>query len=109
MRRISTLLVAGLCAGIFSFHTPAQAAAEMSLMRLADCGTPQAPVLINERFSDTFSAIFSRPRLDALWSGGQNRLRYLLSVYQRRLDGAHIPASVQCFARKEYGAFIDFS
>ena len=55
MRRISTLLVAGLCAGIFSLHTPAQAAAEMSLMRLADCGTPQAPVPVNERFSDTFS------------------------------------------------------
>lgn len=55
MRRISTLLVAGLCAGIFSLDTPAQAAAEMSLMRLADCGTPQAPVPVNERFSDTFS------------------------------------------------------
>ena len=55
MRRISTLLVAGLCAGIFSLHAPAQAAAEMSLMRLADCGTPQAPVPVNERFSDTFS------------------------------------------------------
>ena len=55
MRRISTLLVAGLCAGIFSLHTPAQAAAEMSLMRLADCGTPQAPVPVNERFWDTFS------------------------------------------------------
>jgi N-acyl homoserine lactone hydrolase len=55
MRRISTLLMAGLCAGIFSLHTPAQAAAEMSLMRLADCGTPQAPVPVNERFSDTFS------------------------------------------------------
>ena len=55
MRRISTLLMAGLCAGIFSLHTPAPAAAEMSLMRLADCGTPQAPVPVNERFSDTFS------------------------------------------------------
>ena len=55
MRRISTLLMAGLCAGIFSLHTPAQAAAEISLMRLADCGTPQAPVPVNERFSDTFS------------------------------------------------------
>src|SRR5271154_6087369 len=55
MRRISTLLVAGLCAGIFSPAPPAQAAAEMSLMRLADCGTPQAPVPVNERFSDTFS------------------------------------------------------
>ena len=40
---------------MFTLHTPAQAAAEMSLMRLADCGTPQAPVPVNERFSDTFS------------------------------------------------------
>jgi N-acyl homoserine lactone hydrolase len=54
MRRISTLLAAGLCAGQFALHTPAQAAAEMWLMRL-DCGTPQAPILVNERFSDTFS------------------------------------------------------
>ena len=54
MRRISTLLAAGLCAGLFGLHTPAQAAAEMSLTRL-DCGTPQAPTPVNERFSDTFS------------------------------------------------------
>jgi len=54
MRRISTLLGAGLCAGLFGLHTPALAAAEMSLTRL-DCGTPQAPILVNERFSDTFS------------------------------------------------------
>ena len=41
MRRISTLLVAGLCAGIFSLHTPAQAAAEMSLMRLLIAARPR--------------------------------------------------------------------
>ena len=56
-----------------------------------------------------FASDLLEAQADALWSGGQNRLRYLLSVYQRRLDGAHIPAGVQCFARKEYGAFIDFS
>ena len=54
MRRFSTLLGAGLCAGLFGLNTAAQAAAEMSLTRL-DCGTPQAPVPVNERFSDTFS------------------------------------------------------
>jgi glyoxylase-like metal-dependent hydrolase (beta-lactamase superfamily II) len=60
MRRISTLLfstllLAGLCAGLFALETPARAAADVSLMRLADCGTPQAPTSVNERFSDTFS------------------------------------------------------
>ena len=54
MRRISTLLAAGLCAGALGLHAPAQAAAEMSLTRL-DCGTPQAPTAVNERFSDTYS------------------------------------------------------
>jgi Inositol monophosphatase family len=49
MRRISTLVVAALCTGIFSLHKPAQAGAEISLLRLADCGTPQAPVPVNER------------------------------------------------------------
>jgi glyoxylase-like metal-dependent hydrolase (beta-lactamase superfamily II) len=54
MRRISTLLAAGLCAATFGLHTPAQAAPDMSLTRL-DCGTPQAPTPVNQRFSDTFS------------------------------------------------------
>ena len=54
MRRISILIAAGLCVGLFRLHTPAQAAAEMSLTRL-DCGTPQAPISVNQRFSDTFS------------------------------------------------------
>ena len=51
--RVSTLLLAGLCAGLFALQTPAQAAADVSLMRLADCGTPQAPTAVNVRFSDT--------------------------------------------------------
>src|ERR1700719_1404563 len=54
MRRISTLLAAGLCAGTLGLQAPAQAAADMSLTRL-DCGTPQAPTAVNERFSDTYS------------------------------------------------------
>jgi N-acyl homoserine lactone hydrolase len=54
MRRISTLLAAALCAGALGLHTPAQAAAEMSLARL-DCGTPQAPILVNQRFSDIYA------------------------------------------------------
>ncbi len=54
MRRISVLLAAALCARLFGLHTPAQAAADMSLTRL-DCGTPQPPIAVNERFSDTFA------------------------------------------------------
>lgn len=55
MKRILTLLAAGVCTAILgSLHNPAHAAPDMSLTRL-DCGTPQAPVAVNERFSDTFS------------------------------------------------------
>jgi N-acyl homoserine lactone hydrolase len=53
MRRISALLAAGLTAGALALQTPAQAA-DMSLTRL-DCGTPQAPTAVNQRFSDTYS------------------------------------------------------
>jgi glyoxylase-like metal-dependent hydrolase (beta-lactamase superfamily II) len=55
MHRILALLAAGACAaGLAALPAPAQAAADMSLTRL-DCGTPQAPVAVNERFSDTFA------------------------------------------------------
>ena len=54
MRRISTLLAAGICAGALCLQAPAQAAPDMSLARI-DCGTPQDPTAVNERFSDTFS------------------------------------------------------
>src|ERR1700746_2548592 len=45
----------------------------------------------------------------AILSGGQNRLRCFRSISQRRFDCARIPAGIQCFARKEYGASIRFS
>src|SRR5262249_46243242 len=53
MNRTLTLLALGasLLAGIAS---PAQAAPDVSLARL-DCGTPQAPTAVNERFSDTYA------------------------------------------------------
>src|SRR5580692_11966573 len=54
MHRILTLLAAGLFAGVLGLQAPARAAADMSLTRL-DCGTPQAPTAVNERFSDTYS------------------------------------------------------
>ena len=51
MNRTLTILAAGLFAG---FAASAQAA-DVSLARLSDCGTPQAPTLVNQRFSDTFA------------------------------------------------------
>jgi glyoxylase-like metal-dependent hydrolase (beta-lactamase superfamily II) len=55
MQRIVALLSACACAGAFA-GTPAsaQTTPDMSLTRL-DCGTPQAPVAVNQRFSDTYS------------------------------------------------------
>jgi len=50
MKRMLTMLAAGALAGL---AIPAQAA-DMSLTRL-DCGTPQAPTAVNQRFSDTYS------------------------------------------------------
>src|SRR6201992_3497164 len=53
MNRTLTYLALGasLLAGIAA---PAQAAPELSLPRF-DCGTPQAPTAVNERFSDTYA------------------------------------------------------
>ena len=54
MHRISTLLAAGACAGaLVASLAPAQAP-DMSLTRL-ECGTPQAPTPVNQRFSDTYA------------------------------------------------------
>jgi N-acyl homoserine lactone hydrolase len=55
MQKILSFLLAGACAfALGGLAGPAHAAAEMSLARL-DCGTPQEPVAVNERFSDTFA------------------------------------------------------
>lgn len=53
MRKILSLLAVGICASAFA-GTPVLAQTEMTLTRL-DCGTPQAPTSINQRFSDTFA------------------------------------------------------
>jgi N-acyl homoserine lactone hydrolase len=50
MNRTLTMLAAGALA---AFVVPAQAA-DMALARL-DCGTPQPPVVVNQRFSDTYA------------------------------------------------------
>jgi N-acyl homoserine lactone hydrolase len=54
MFRILALLAAGACAFAFADRPVAAAAADMALTRL-DCGTPQGPQAVNQRFSDTYS------------------------------------------------------
>jgi N-acyl homoserine lactone hydrolase len=53
MRKTLTILAVG--ASLFAgLAASAQAATDLSLARL-DCGTPQAPTAVNQRFSDTFA------------------------------------------------------
>jgi len=53
MNRTLTILAFG--AGLFAgLAAPAQAAPDVSLTRF-DCGTPQAPIAVNPRFSDTYA------------------------------------------------------
>jgi len=53
MNRTLTILTVG--ASLFAcFAVPAQAASDVSLARF-DCGTPQAPTTVNQRFSDTYA------------------------------------------------------
>jgi len=54
MKWMLTMLAAGTCAGAFTALAAPVQAADMSLTRL-DCGTPQAPVAVNQRFSDTYA------------------------------------------------------
>jgi len=53
MRRKLTILVLG--AGLLAGLAAPALAADVSLLRMADCGTPQAPTRINDRFSDTYA------------------------------------------------------
>jgi N-acyl homoserine lactone hydrolase len=56
MRRTLKILALGICANaLVAAPVSAQPAAEVTLTRLSDCGTPQAPTEVNLRFSDTYS------------------------------------------------------
>ena len=56
MQRNLQVLALGICANaLFAAPALAQSAPEVTLTRLADCGTPQAPTAVNERFSDSFA------------------------------------------------------
>jgi glyoxylase-like metal-dependent hydrolase (beta-lactamase superfamily II) len=67
MYRKFALLVAAVCAASFSGLPAASQAADMSLARL-DCGTPQEPVAVNQRFSDVFAY-------------GETRIQFVYSCY----------------------------
>ena len=74
MKRTLTILAAGAClfAGLAA---PAQAA-DMALARL-DCGTPQAPTPVNQRFSDTYAY-------------GDLKLQFVFSCYVIKHDGDYL-------------------
>ena len=74
MKPTLTILAAGAClfAGL---AMPAQAA-DMALTRL-DCGTPQAPVAVNQRFSDTYAY-------------GDLKLQFVFSCYVIKHDGDYL-------------------
>jgi len=56
MRRTLKILALGICANVlFAAPVLAQPTGEVTLTRLSDCGTPQAPTEVNLRFSDTYS------------------------------------------------------
>ena len=72
MQRVLTMLAAGALAGL---AIPAQAA-DLALTRL-DCGTPQAPTAVNQRFSDTYSY-------------GDLKLQFVFSCYIIKHDGDYL-------------------
>src|SRR4051794_3043644 len=59
MKRLALVAAAMSANALFAFAALAQAFAqatpEVTLTRFADCGTPQAPTAVNQRFSDTFA------------------------------------------------------
>jgi glyoxylase-like metal-dependent hydrolase (beta-lactamase superfamily II) len=72
MNRARIMLAAGALAGL---AIPAQAA-DMALTRL-DCGTPQAPTPVNQRFSDTYAY-------------GDLKIQFVFSCYIIKHDGDYL-------------------
>src|SRR5580693_10242792 len=73
MRRVLTLLAAGVCAAAFA---GAAQAADVSVKRI-ECGTPQAPTSVNQRFSDTYSY-------------GDLKLQFVYSCYLVKHDDQYL-------------------
>src|SRR5690242_11899146 len=75
MNRISMMFAAGACV-LAGVATPAQAA-DVTLTRLADCGTPQAPIAVNQRFSD-------------IYAYGDLKLQFVYSCYVIKHDNEYM-------------------
>jgi N-acyl homoserine lactone hydrolase len=76
MKRTLTILAVGACV-LAGLAAPAQAAPDMALTRLDDCGTPQAPTPVNQRFSDTYAY-------------GDLKLQFVYSCYLIKHDGDYL-------------------
>jgi N-acyl homoserine lactone hydrolase len=74
MKRTLSILAAGAC--VFAGLAASAQAADMALTRL-DCGTPQAPVAVNERFSDTYAY-------------GDLKLQFVFSCYVIKHDNEYL-------------------
>ena len=72
MKRSPILIAAAMAA-----LTVSAQAAEVSLTRLADCGTSQAPTRVNDRFSDTYAY-------------GDLRLQFVFSCYLIKHDNEYM-------------------
>src|SRR5437868_11778151 len=75
MNRTLSILAVGACV-FASLAAPVQAAADTALTRL-DCGTPQAPTPVNQRFSDTYAY-------------GDLKLQFVFSCYVIKHDGDYL-------------------
>jgi N-acyl homoserine lactone hydrolase len=73
MNRTLTILAAVTCS---LAAAPVQAAPDMALTRL-DCGTPQAPTAVNQRFSDTYAY-------------GDLKLQFVFSCYLIKHDNDYL-------------------
>jgi len=76
MHRLLKLIAAAACAVAFASLPVQGQAADMSLTRI-DCGTPQAPTVVNQRFSDTFSY-------------GDLKLQFVYSCYLIKHDNEYL-------------------
>jgi N-acyl homoserine lactone hydrolase len=72
-RKLTTL---ALGAGLFAALAAPALAADVSLLRL-DCGTPQAPTPVNQRFSDTYAY-------------GELKIQFVYSCYLIKHDGDYM-------------------
>ena len=94
MNRTLTILAAVTCS---LAAAPVQAAPDMALTRL-DCGSPQAPTAVNQRFSDTYA--YGDLKLQFVFSCYliEHDNDYLLSINSRKLTSSPSKSSMSASA-----------